>query len=129
MKKHILIFTIIGTILFLQFNGVAQKSGRNELRATIAGIVSGDILKERIMSTSTINCTDPNYEIVYFSLNYFLKNGSLIVYKGEGNKLTESMKAGIRNIEPGTNVLIEDIETKSPEGKIFKLPSISLIIK
>jgi hypothetical protein len=58
-----------------------------------------------------------------------MKNGDLIVYNGEGNRLTESMKIVIDELEKGNKLIIENIAARTAGGKVIQLPSIVLILQ
>ena len=128
MNKSILFLIILSIISVANYSTVAQKSGKYTINASIAGISQGEISKSLLLSNGVIKCSDPKAEILYFSLSVFMKNGDLIVYNGEGNVLTESMKMVIDELEKGSKLIIENIAARSIGDKIISLPSIVLIL-
>ena len=128
MKKSIMLFTITGMLIVFNLASTAQKIGKPVLKATIAGISKGDISKEILLNSRHIQCSDPQYEIIFYSLS-LVKKGDIIVFKGKGNTLSESMKAEIKELEPGNKLIIEEIGAKSAGEKFIKLPDISLLLK
>jgi len=129
MNKAILFLIIVSFITAANFNADAQKSGKYAILASIAGISKGEISKALLLSNGKILCTDPKAEILYFSLSAFMKNGDLIVYNSEGNKLTESMKKVITELEMGSKLVIENIAARTAGDKVIQLPSIVLILQ
>ena len=129
MKKTILFLIILCIIVAANNNAVAQKSGKYTINASVAGISNGEISKSLLLSNATIQCSDPKAEILYFSLSAFMKNGDLIVYNGEGNRLTESMKIVIDELEKGSKLIIDNIAARTAGGKVIQLPSIVLILQ
>jgi hypothetical protein len=116
-------------VLIISASVDAQRTEKFALRAAIEGISKGEIYKEKLLSGNPILCSDPSIEIIYFSLSVFHKNGDLVVYNGQGNMLSEAMKAEIRSLETGSKLLIEDIGARTPGGKMIHLPSIQLVMK
>ncbi len=129
MNKAILYLIILSFITVANSNASAQKSGKYTLNASIAGITKGEISKSLLLSNGEIQCTDPKAEILYFSLSAFMKNGDLIVYNGEGNTLTESMKKVIDELETGSKLVIDNIAARTAGDKVIQLPSIVLILQ
>ena len=129
MNKAILFLVILSFTTVANFNAAAQKSGKYTISASIAGISKGEISKSLLLSNGVIQCSDPKAEILYFSLSAFMKNGDLIVYNGEGNKLTESMKKVITELEMGSKLVIENIAARATADKVIELPPIVLILQ
>ena len=129
MKKSIYFLSIVAIILSVSFTAIAQKQAKPELTATIAGLNKGEITKDFILNDGIIQCSDQKYEVIYFNLSALLKNGDIIVYYGKENALTESMKQVIKNMEPGSKLVIEDIGARSEDEKVIKLPDIVLTLK
>jgi len=127
MKANIL-FSAICILLLCSFSQKSLRTGKTELKATIAGISSGEISKDVLLETGTILCSDQKFEIIYFSLSV-MKENDLIVYNGSGNTITDSMKGLIRELETGTKIVIDEIGARSPNDQIIKLPALILILK
>ena len=98
MKKAILFFAVIGIIMFLSGQANGQKPGKYEHKALIAGISKGDISKDLLIGNGSIECDNPDFEIIYYNFSFIRKNGDLTVYSGRGNTLTESMKVEIKSL-------------------------------
>jgi hypothetical protein len=128
MNKSIHFLIILSIIAVANYSATAQKSGKYTINASIAGISKGEISKSLLLSNGVIKCSDPKAEILYFSLSAFMKNGDLIVYNGEGNVLTESMKIIIDELEKGSKLIIENIAARTTGDKVIQLPSIVLIL-
>lgn len=129
MKKLVFIIAIAGIMLVSVLSAHAQLFSKSEFKATVAGVSSGEILKEKLLYTATIECSDLTYEIIHFNLSVLRKNGDLVVYAGRGNSLSESMKAEIKALEPGTKLVLEDIGARSAENKFIELSAIVLVVK
>ncbi len=129
MKKYICTLVIISAFILFNLSASAQRIGKAELTATIAGISSGDISKMLVLEKGIIQCTNMKYEIVTFSISAILKNSDIIAYYGTGNTLTISMKDMIQKMEPESQLIIENIEAKSSDDKFIRLPDIKLILK
>ncbi len=129
MNKYLCQIALTGFILLFNLPLNAQKGGKTELKATISSISSGDMSKEILLETGLIECSNTSYEIVYFNFSILRENGDLIAYYGRGNTLTESMKAEIKSLKPGTKVVFDEIGAKSGVNKTIKLPAIVLILK
>lgn len=123
---YFLVFTVF--LLVFSTNTVGQKNNKSDIKASIAGLSSGEISKTVLINSNLIECSDKNYEILYYSLSILRKNGDIIVYNGSGNALNESMKAEFKQLEPGSKFVIEDIGAKSSDEKLIKLPPIVLTI-
>jgi hypothetical protein len=107
---------------------LAQKNEKNVFPASVAGISVGDISKDVLLNTGVIECSDPKVVIIGFEMSA-LKNGDLVVFKENGNTLTEQMKMLIKNMEIGNKLIFEEITAKTGEDKIIKLNAIILTIK
>jgi hypothetical protein len=129
MKKYIQLLLFLYLAVVFSIPVSAQKTEKFGLSALIEGMSKGEIYKELLLSGRPIVCSDPKIDIVYFSLSVFHKNGDLIVFNGQGNLLSESMKAEIRLLEGGSKLIIQDIGAKTPDDKIIHLPSIHLVVK
>lgn len=127
MKTNIF-FSVISILLLCSFSQNSLRIGRSDLKSTIAGISKGDISKDILLDTGTILCSDQKIEVIYFSLSV-MKQNDLIVYKGSGNTLTESMKTLIKELETGTKIIIDEIGARSPNDQIIKLPALILTLK
>jgi len=128
MKKAILLFVAIGIIIFLCGQVNAQKPGKYEHKALIAGISNGDISKDLLIGNGSIECDNPDFEIIYYNFSFIRKNGDLTVYSGRGHTLTESMKAEIKGLEAGSKVVIDDIGARTKGDKIIQLQPIVLLL-
>jgi hypothetical protein len=128
MKKTSILFALLCLITGYNFTATAQRGTKTELKATLAGISKGDISKDLLLSIAQIECSDPSYTVVYFTLS-IMKSDDLIVYSGMGNTLTESMKVLIKGIEPGSKLALDEIGAKSTDEKIIKLPAIILTLR
>jgi hypothetical protein len=129
MKKNIPLFLFAGILLVFSIPVNAQIFKKPILKATIAGMSLGEISKELLLDTGLILCSDNKYEIVCFNLSVLHQNGDLIVYNGRGNTFSQSMKAELKELPPGSKLVLEEISAKSVQDKIVKLPSIVLSIK
>ncbi len=129
MKKLVFIIAIAGIMLVSVSSAHAQLFSKSEVKASVAGISKGEITKEKLLNSATIECSDLTYEIIYFNLSVLRKNGDLVVYAGRGNSLSESMKAEIKALEPGTKLVLEDIGARSAENKFIELTAIVLDVK
>jgi len=128
MKKIILLLGIIGIILSMNGQANAQKPGKYEHKARVAGMSNGNIAKELLLGNGTIECDNPEFEIIYYSFSFIRENGDLTVYSGRGNALSESMKAEIKGLEAGSKLVIDDIGARTMGDKIIQLQPIVLLL-
>jgi hypothetical protein len=129
MKNYLKLLLYLFPAIFFSVPVSAQKAEKSGLCALIEGVAKGDIYKDLLLSGKPILCSDPKIDIIYFTLSVFHKNGDLIVFNGQGNMLTESMKAEIRSLEGGSKLIIENIGAKTPGDKIIHLPTVHLVVR
>lgn len=129
MKPILLFFVFFIPALLSIKSTDAQVFSRNSMRATIAGVSNGEILKSALLNDSKLFCTNPEFVVQNFNFSVLRENGDLVVYKGIGNALTDTMKNEINSMPAGSKLVIEEIIAVSVDGKSSKLPSVLLIIK
>lgn len=128
MKNTISLITFLTVFLIFNLNVSAQKIGQTELKAAIAGVSSGEISKDNLLSSANIQCTDTQYEIINFNLS-MKKNSDIVDFYGKGNQISVVMKDLIKEMETGDKLVIEKISAKSQKGVIIDLPAIVLVVK
>jgi hypothetical protein len=92
--------------------------------ATIAGLNSGMIDKEKLMKAESLTCSEKNYKIISFTLLGF--GGEL---KSKGDTLTQEMKRSFGEMRSGSKLIFSDITANTSEGKTISLSPIILKIK
>jgi len=128
MKTTISLITILAFFLIFNINATAQKNSQTDLKATVAGLSSGEISKELFLNTGKVQCTDSKFEIINYHLSV-KKDSDIIDFYGSGNTFTTVMKDLVKEMKSGSKIVIEKINAKSMEGTEIKLPLIVLVLK
>jgi len=129
MKNSFVFLLLFCLVVANNISAQAQKFKNSTPFATVAGITIGELSTETLLNNVVILCSDSRYEVKYYSVAILRENGDLVMYNGNGNTLSESMKAEIKMLKPGSKIVIEEISAVSSDEKQLSLPTIELKIK
>jgi len=129
MKNSFVFLLLFCMVVANNISAQAQKFKKSTPFATVAGITIGELSIETLLNNVVILCSDSRYEVKYYSVAILRENGDLVMYNGNGNTLSESMKAEIKMLKPGSKIVIEEISAVSSDEKQLSLPTIELKIK
>jgi len=106
----------------------SQNSEVKEVFAQLAGKSDGEITKSEILKDGNISCFPSDCIVTSFTFS-IARNGDIIEYQAQGNKLTELILATIKSSEPGDKFIIESIEAVKPDATRIKLSPLVFTIK
>jgi hypothetical protein len=138
MKKPKLLLMLVFTII-IPLNYInAQKSQQVIIQgpdlivpfsnSKIDSIILMKLDQEELMKIKQLNCSNKDYKIISFALISKISE-DLCSFKSSDNTLSPEMKKAINSNKSGAMFWIEKISCKGSDGKILKLPSISITIK
>jgi len=142
MKKLVLLIAVFTIALVLpsiaqtkqtsttatQTKAVATYSGVLP-SATLAGLKGGDITFLNLTNTDTLSTSDRNFTIISFSFSAKV-NGAAVNIASNSNQINSDMKASIKKLVVGNQVLFNNIKAKyKPAGSIHDLAGMTFTIK
>ena len=132
MKKFLNLCLVI-CIIFSFSNKLSAQSNKgteNEsITAAIAGIISGSIARGRLLASDSIGCTNDDYKIISFEMNWLKEvdgEKTHCTISGKDNKFTAIMLNEMKEIKVGEKIYFENIKAKPKKGKKIDLPSVIL---
>jgi len=132
MKKLVLLITIFTVALALP--SIAQTNITGAFvgtlpSATLAGSTGGDITFLNLTKADTLSTTNRSFTIISFSFSAKI-NGAAVNITSTSNQINADMKASIKKLVVGNQVLFNNIKAKyKPAGSTHNLASMTFTIK
>ena len=132
MKKLILLIAVFTLALTLSSNAQSSRSTAftgTLPSATLAGSSGGDITFLNLTKADTLSTSDRNFTIISFSFSAKV-NGAAVNIASTSNQINADMKAAIKKLVVGNQVLFNNIKAKyKPAGSTHNLASMTFTIK
>ncbi len=93
------------------------------LSVSDSGITNNEVIsKKTLMKAKRILCSDANYMIVSFVFTAD-KDGGAKTLSIMGNNIPKEIKKDIKRLESGQKICIDNVNARTPDGKVIRLSS------
>jgi hypothetical protein len=131
MQKTIYFLIAIFLLLGQSSSGQTHNESQPKLHATLAGMSGGEVTMNQLLNDSVFAVSEPGFKIISFRMSAYAQGLTPIEIDTKGNRLTDSMHAGISRLKKGCKIYFEYIKAVHIAGdnNIFMVAPIAFKIK